>query len=628
MTDQEAGWHQLHFPAVRLRVGVCGHREAPKLPDEAVGKVRASVEHVLSAVVQATRQHAAEMEIILKDGDPHGGTAGRETTRNAIISQLAEGADRIVAEAGLAAGFDLEAILPFAKAEFAKDFATGQSRAKFAELLDRAASVFELDGDAGKRPRAYEAAGFVMLANIDLLIAIWDGNDAAGLGGTGQIVNRAMADRIPVVWIDPQHPDALRLSWSLPDDQAPTMANPRSREVFYAADPSSISQAIIKALFPGLQADGRQSLQTFLSERERRWILCPWFPLLLWVFAGRVPCWNDFRLPAFLADTRAQWRSYFAVLPSDKAQRPAIEKVLLPAYSAANHLSVYYSMLYRSTYVFSFMFAAVAVMLALGGIFIHDPHTKSYLVLAELVVIVVILFTWLRGHQQQWHRRWLDYRRLAESLRHMRTLCPLGSRGPIDRPGHRLMMDEQDWVQVYAWSIRRLLPVPDCRVDDAYVAAVRDAVRSGEIAGQLEYHIGNQARMGRLDHRMHTAGKWLFGTTGVLCLLFLGIVWIVGIPHGGSSTEHILGAFTFITALLPTLGSALGAIHFQGDFKTVAVQSKRTALRLAAIDKTLVDEPPTFAKLTDRIETLSDVMMADLLDWQTIFRARPLALPA
>jgi hypothetical protein len=39
-------------------------------------------------------------------------------------------------------------------------------------------------------------------------------------------------------------------------------------------------------------------------------------------------------------------------------------------------------------------------------------------------------------------------------------------------------------------------------------------------------------------------------------------------------------------------------------------------------------EPQTFAKLTDRVEKVSDVMMADLLDWQTVFRTRPLALPA
>ena len=86
--------------------------------------------------------------------------------------------------------------------------------------------------------------------------------------------------------------------------------------------------------------------------------------------------------------------------------------------------------------------------------------------------------------------------------------------------------------------------------------------------------------------------------------------------------------FTFLTALLPTLGAALGAIHVQGDFRTVAEQSSRTAKRLAAIDKILADEPLIFARLADRIGKTSDVMMADLREWHTVFRTRPLSLPA
>jgi hypothetical protein len=74
--------------------------------------------------------------------------------------------------------------------------------------------VFELDGAADERPRACEAAGLFMLANIDVLIAIWDGEVAAGVGGTAQIVERAIADGIVVVWIEPSHPNAIRISRS------------------------------------------------------------------------------------------------------------------------------------------------------------------------------------------------------------------------------------------------------------------------------------------------------------------------------------------------------------------------------------------------------------------------------
>jgi hypothetical protein len=241
MTDQEAGWSPLRVPASGLRIGVSGHRGPPKLPLEAVAEVRSSVERVLSAIADAAHQREAGVMLQKR---------GREAVRCTVISPLAEGADRIVAEAGLAAGFSLEAILPLDKTEYIKDFTTAESRAAFDRLLQRAASVLTLDGSADERPRAYEAAGFAMLANVDLLIAIWDGNDAEGIGGTGEIVNRAIADGIPVVWIVPENPHVLRLSWSLQQEGVPAIANATARGMFSAVEAADVAGALARALFP------------------------------------------------------------------------------------------------------------------------------------------------------------------------------------------------------------------------------------------------------------------------------------------------------------------------------------------------------------------------------------------
>ena len=155
--------------------------------------MRAHVDRILAAIAATARKADSATELV-------------------IVSSLAEGSDRIVAEAGLAAGFALQAILPFAKAEYERDFETEMSRREFDALHARAGDVFELDGAADQRPRAYEAAGLFMLANIDVLIAIWDGAVAAGVGGTAQIVERAVADGIAVVWIEPTHPNAMQIS--------------------------------------------------------------------------------------------------------------------------------------------------------------------------------------------------------------------------------------------------------------------------------------------------------------------------------------------------------------------------------------------------------------------------------
>jgi hypothetical protein len=604
-------------PRIRLRVGVTGHRVPPKLPTESEAPLRAHLDRILSTVVESARR---------PDRDFAGGASANDGSEFVVVSSLAEGSDRLVAEAGLAAGYVLEAVLPFARAEYARDFHAPESQAAFEHLLGKADAVFELDGDGGDRSRAYEAAGFVMLANTDLLIAIWDGEEAAGVGGTAQIVSRAIADGIPVIRLDPQSPGGMQISQPQAGD-LPAHAYGQPARTFQPAEDATVALAVQDIL--ALPDEPGVSLQQYLQEVERRWNFFPWYPLLLWAFGARKPRLTDFRLPSPLADTTAQWQDYFSILPKDRTQRPAIEKILLPAFSAADHLAVFYSLVYRSSYVFNFLFAAISVALALSGIFVHDPNEKAGFVAAEFAIIFAILATWYYGNNLQWHRRWLDYRRLAESLRHFRILAPLGAEGPIDRPSRRGEAEGFDWVNWYAWSLRRQLPLPDRVVDKAYLAAVRDTVRSAEIAGQASYHAANARRIAKLDHRIHHTGQALFGTTAALCVIFL-IVW--GIDYVADTKylhrPWILGSFTFLTALLPTVGAALGAIYAQGDFKTVSEQSKRTAKRLAAVDKILAEEPLEFARLTDRVQKTSDIMMADLEEWQTVFRTRPLSLPA
>jgi hypothetical protein len=216
-----------HPSSPSLRIGVSGHRVPPKLPEESEAPLRAHIDRILAAVAAAARKANTATEFV-------------------IASSLAEGSDRIVAEAGLAAGFALQAILPFARAEYERDFETEMSRREFETLLVRAGDVLELDGTADQRPRAYEAAGLFMLANIDVLIAIWDGAVAAGIGGTAQIVERAVADGIAVVWIEPTHPNAMQIS--RPSAAVPAGARAGLKSTFRPADVPTAVRAVEEIL--------------------------------------------------------------------------------------------------------------------------------------------------------------------------------------------------------------------------------------------------------------------------------------------------------------------------------------------------------------------------------------------
>ena len=67
-------------------------------------------------------------------------------------------------------------------------------------MLERADTVEEMPA-ASTRDLAYEAAGDYILNNSDVVITIWDGENAQGRGGTGDIVARARSRGLPVAWV-------------------------------------------------------------------------------------------------------------------------------------------------------------------------------------------------------------------------------------------------------------------------------------------------------------------------------------------------------------------------------------------------------------------------------------------
>jgi hypothetical protein len=124
-----------------------------------------------------------------------------------LISPLAEGADRLVVHMFLRQpDVRLEVPLPLSHAEYVTDFAWGdkersrRSSEEFAALLERAKSVFEL-APTSTRDKAYESVGEYVLENSDILIAVWDGKDAHGVGGTAEIVARARDRKLPIAWV-------------------------------------------------------------------------------------------------------------------------------------------------------------------------------------------------------------------------------------------------------------------------------------------------------------------------------------------------------------------------------------------------------------------------------------------
>lgn len=163
-----------------MRVGVSGHRTFDGVP-----AARAAITRVVAALLD---QHPGRVE---------------------VWSSLAEGADRLVVEAvrGADPAARLVVVLPLVPDDYRTDFDTAESGREFDRLLASADhTTVTGPGDDGSRESAYARAGHVVVAAVDVLIAVWDGRPARGPGGTAEMVAAARAAGREVVVVPVTRP--------------------------------------------------------------------------------------------------------------------------------------------------------------------------------------------------------------------------------------------------------------------------------------------------------------------------------------------------------------------------------------------------------------------------------------
>jgi hypothetical protein len=612
-------------PETILRVGMTGHR-----PNKLLTAKHADLQHTLDLLLKAIGDIATE--VARSDPDLLG-----DSVRLVLVSSLAEGADRLAAEAALGQGWQLQSPLPFERSEYRKDSADEASAAEFDRLIATSDVVFEINAKRSGTPvsRAggwpYETAGLVMLQSSDLVIAVWDGQPAEGAGGTAVVVERAVKEEIPTIVIDPAQPNAPRLLWT-GFDPLPA-ANPRLDRLAggIPLDEPGLRRLIEALLAPPAASNVRDDLAAYLKPLPRAAQLAFAYPLLMSLLGLRKP---KAAAAAPMAD--APWDRYLAAAPEDTKLGAAIAASLRPAFEEADRRALRHAKAYRDAFVYNYLAAAFAVLIALGGLFVHSSDEKAALVLIELVVIASILLnTWL-GQRKSVHKRWLDCRRLAERLRQMRFLVWSGASSGFSRPVARQAIAPTaavDWVDWYCRAVRRTLPLPNAAASDDYLARYADMFTGEELATQIDYHRRNAEIMEGLDHRLHVLGDVCFAFSALACAAYLACFYF---DVGGIASHYdarIAAIVTAITAFLPALGAAAKAIRAQGDFRTAAERSAATSAELGLILDDIEERKKTpgalsLELLSDRTDKASAAMLRDLSQWRILSETRPLSLPA
>lgn len=603
-------------PRLAYRVGVTGHRLHHLRPDQ-YARIDAEVASVV-AIIRDTLDTASTSFAGFYDPAP---------PLCRLISPLADGADTIAAEAALAAGWRLNVVTPFPVPLYLTDFAeAGASR--FSALLDQAERVLELDGTRESLETveaAYRDVGLATIEQSDLLLAVWDGADARGAGGTAAIVETAVRRGVPVIWINSAaNLDPILLAADTATRQG--LADLKSLILNQLAPPASGAHS------HGVCSDAAAATD-FFAETERRTDYGLLFRLFRDLMCLRLPQRLSARRAPYQARTVGDWTPLAPGaddLSTDCAA--ALRLLLLPRYAWADGLASFYADLYRSSYTANYLLSALAVFLALIELAIGGDKTPW--ITLEIVVIVTILAITLSARYRRWHQRWIDYRQLAELLRHQRFLFLVGNSLGGTRPaiGPHMVDSGGSWTHWYHRATAREMSQVGARASDHYKTALRNFVIEQELTPQIAYHQANAAMTHRLDHRLHRLGEIAFGGTLVVCMSYLLLTLLAKFDlwsDAAAVKDDIKSWITLITAFLPAAGAAMFGIRVQGEFGSAAERSNAMARQLQDIRRDLMDATDYSLPLLRRsLRKVADAMLIEVIDWRFVYSARPITLPA
>jgi hypothetical protein len=349
----------------------------------------------------------------------------------------------------------------------------------------------------------------------------------------------------------------------------------------------------------------------------------------------------------------SDWDRFFDAAPEAGRLKERLRSILCPRFVWADTLAVYYSHRYRSAYITAYGLSALAVFAGLAGIFTHLSHeppsnaellSQDEIFAAGIEFALLVLAIWAiwRGRRGLWLERWLEYRALAESLRHTRFLAFLSEFGAVGDVLSDRNKSNLSWTLWYLRATMRELGLPTAVLDSIYHWKILNAMLANEIDEQIQYHEDTRSAVSRIDALLRIAGTICILATLFVLAVFLG-GWMYEYYFGDAATTLVpttmLGHFTyylwhwliFVTAGLPALGAALAAIRVHGEFES---SEQRSALMVESLKALKADyesalrkdsDPETTAK---RLIRASRVMSEDLAAWEELYGRKRLELPA
>jgi hypothetical protein len=499
-------------------------------------------------------------------------TSEATPVRLAVVSALAEGADRLIVDAvfdhaeELGEDARLEVVLPFAGEDYTKlqDFSPA-AKAEFDDWLRRATAVVDLGAasDLSVPEMSYEAAGQRVVNRCDILVALWDGSPSGGRGGTAETLLYAAEVGKPCIWI-------------------PTDGNGSHRDNLREGSGTAFLEDVRRRA-----AVSRPSSTNAIRIRPRA------LDTLEEAF-DELDAFNRPALPSVSKLTARLSQEFGEVdLSSRWVTDPFLRATLLA--------ERYQSWFVRATWLMSTLATGAAASLAMSVIQKDGSTIWGW---TEVACLVALVGVFASIHRRGLHRRWLSYRLLAERFRSAYFIAPTGIdfRGTTGLESVFVERQAADWLLrgfEEVWDSRPQARAPDGPAPELDVETLRHRLAEVWVGGQIAYHAKACARHERRAQAL---------TVLVIALFFGSLV---------SATLHAMHVMEkpsiFFSITLPVAAAAVGVILTVRQHRALAERYRAMEADLVSAQRSLRDMDAH--TMTTATSEAARVIAAENGDW-------------
>jgi hypothetical protein len=520
-----------------------------------------------------------------------------------VLTSLAEGGDQLVAEEALAANVRVIAALPMLREQYEHDFADTAALARFAALCDAAEVVVvpHADGsrrnmdtqapDGEARDRHYAQAGVYVSDHCHLLLAIWDGKSLSLLGGTAQIAHYHLSGVKPA-------PGERR-------------RGERRNLLGYGSERLVYHIACSRDQPDGSPAPPLGALQTQWRSGDR-------------ALPGEGPLPDTFQSAFARADEFNVDAGQHAA-PIDASNVSAADASAPPAAHAIDrmfHTADWLAMHFQRRVVLAMrVLYTLAALMAIAFTLYDNLPAQDNMLYVFLLLFALGGFIVVLANRRGWHRKYLDYRALAEGLRVQsywrRAGISLTGDAEFARDNFLQKQDvELGWVRnvMRGVGLESAIGTQPTTADELR-AVVREWVGDGKRGGQLEYY-GRKAVQHARTYRITEA----IGSAS-LCV---GIAISVALAlFAGRLSGDAKNALVMTMAVFSIVAGVRSAYAYKKADKELIKQYRYMhhifdEARIALDDAVDADEQ------RETLRVLGEAALAEQVEWALMHRQRPL----